>query len=167
MRAWLVLIALSACTTTRQEDLGSTDVVYAVGSTCPSGGDAMATIERRDVGGVTEINNTSSCTVDDVLTVADPSSQAPVTSCCYAYQCSPSETVADATVLFEATCRFDSCAANDLSVFTPARAAADLAMYLPACTIAPAATSPTDTATVTCDYIVDERETCYSGGLGS
>lgn len=168
MHEWLFLIALTACTTTQQEDVPSTVLVDAVGATCPAAADAMATISRAEVGGVVETGANSSCTIDGVLSVADSTMQATaLTSCCYATVCDPPVTLADSAVLFEATCQPLACAESDLSTFTPAVVAAALARYLPACTLDPASTTPAATASVNCWYAVDERETCHSGGPGS
>lgn len=167
MRVWMLCALAAACTTTTHVDQGSTVVMGVVGSICPSGADAEPAIQLTEVGAVIETGKDSACTVDDVLSVGEPTLESAVTRCCFAVRCDGSVTAADGAMLFEATCFDGPCAAFDLSTITPARARDELAAHLPGCTLDASSPGPVDTAAVNCDYVVDEAETCHSGGLGS
>jgi hypothetical protein len=167
MRAWILVATTAACTTAQQKDVGSTVITAAVGTTCPSGSDALPAIAREEVGGSVETGANSSCSIDEVLSVGDPAMHGMVTSCCYAVTCTASVSAADGVTQFDASCEPVACAELDLTAFSPARVRAALAADLPACVLADGTTTPSDVQAASCWYVVDERETCYSGGLGS
>ena len=121
MRALLILLA--ACTF-EQEHTAKYNL-WVVGDTCPSPYDAAPILADIWGGGGTEING-SHCSWDEWIEIQEPEPDARV-SCCYLTTCSAELDPASNARRHLATCLGRECALYDLTSFTRAKAAAQLA----------------------------------------